>query len=169
MALDCGPGLGRLNQIYGPNLPTPSVKSICDEIFTRCTTRSRHDILKTAVADVSKSSRHVRYWGGKIFGQNYLGMLCCVVAIILWIQQFVLRSTQRLTVKKGEMSLLPPGLAVSLWPIPMVLFTIKMSTLYWQMLRILWCISAVITLSDDTKWIKENTVFFDHCACAVTS
>ncbi len=25
MALDCGPGLGGLNQVYGPNHPTPSV------------------------------------------------------------------------------------------------------------------------------------------------
>ncbi len=24
-ALDCGPGLGGLNQVYGPNRPTPSV------------------------------------------------------------------------------------------------------------------------------------------------
>ncbi len=24
-ALDCGPGLGGLNQVYGPNCPTPSV------------------------------------------------------------------------------------------------------------------------------------------------
>ncbi len=24
-ALDCRPGLGRLNQVYGPNHPTPSV------------------------------------------------------------------------------------------------------------------------------------------------
>ncbi len=28
-ALDCGPVLGGLNQVYGPNRPTPSVKSIC--------------------------------------------------------------------------------------------------------------------------------------------
>ncbi len=31
-ALDCGPGLGGLNQVYGPNRPTPSVKGICDSI-----------------------------------------------------------------------------------------------------------------------------------------
>ncbi len=36
--LDCGPGLGGLNQVYGSNRPTPSVKSICAKyinIFTR--------------------------------------------------------------------------------------------------------------------------------------
>ncbi len=35
--LDCGPGLGRLNQGYWPNYFTPSGKSICgiyDIIFT---------------------------------------------------------------------------------------------------------------------------------------
>ncbi len=26
--LDCGPGLGWLNQVYGPNCPTPSAKGI---------------------------------------------------------------------------------------------------------------------------------------------
>ncbi len=56
-ALDCGPGLGGLNQVYRPNCPTPSVYGICGKyinIFTRCTIRNQHDILKTAVADVSK-------------------------------------------------------------------------------------------------------------------
>ncbi len=57
MALDCRPGLSGLNQVYGPNCLTPSVQSICGKyinIFTRCTIRNQHDILKTAVADVSK-------------------------------------------------------------------------------------------------------------------
>ncbi len=59
-ALDCGQGLGGLNQVteaYGPNCPTPSVKTICGKYintFTRCTIRKQHDILKTAVADVCK-------------------------------------------------------------------------------------------------------------------
>ncbi len=28
-ALNCGPGLGGLDQVYGPSCPTPSVKGIC--------------------------------------------------------------------------------------------------------------------------------------------
>ncbi len=56
-ALDCGPGLGGLNQVYGPNCHTPSFKSICGKyinIFTRYTNRNHYDILLTAAADVSK-------------------------------------------------------------------------------------------------------------------
>ncbi len=37
MALECRLGIGGLNQVYGPNHPTPSVKSICGKyinIFT---------------------------------------------------------------------------------------------------------------------------------------
>ncbi len=50
-------GTWTADQTYGPNCPTPSVKSICCKyinIFTRCTIRNQHDILKTAVANVSK-------------------------------------------------------------------------------------------------------------------
>ncbi len=51
-ALDCGPVLGGLDQIHGPNYPTPSVYGIRGEyinIFTRCTIRNQHDILTTAL------------------------------------------------------------------------------------------------------------------------
>ncbi len=64
--LDCGPGLHGLNQVYGPNHLTPSVYSICCKhltIFTRCTIRNQHDILKTAVADVSKGQTDMSYKG----------------------------------------------------------------------------------------------------------
>ncbi len=46
-ALDCRPGLGGLNQVYGPNRPTRSVWGICDKyinIFTRCTIRNQHEM-----------------------------------------------------------------------------------------------------------------------------
>ncbi len=62
----CGPGLGGLNQVYGPNHPTPSVQGIRGEyinIFTRCTIKNQHDILTTAVADVSKEQTHMSYKG----------------------------------------------------------------------------------------------------------
>ncbi len=65
-ALDCRPGLGRLNQVYGPNHLTSSVESICGKcinIFTRCTIRNQHDILKTAVANVSKGQTDMSYKG----------------------------------------------------------------------------------------------------------
>ncbi len=55
-ALDSRPGLGGLNQGYGPNRPNPSVWSSCDmyiNIFTRCTKRNQYDILMTVIADVS--------------------------------------------------------------------------------------------------------------------
>ncbi len=42
-ALDYGPGLGGLNQVYGPDHCTPSVYSIYGKyinIFTRCTNSS---------------------------------------------------------------------------------------------------------------------------------
>ncbi len=55
--LDCGPGLGELNQVLWAQ---PS-HSLClgymwqvYNIFTRCTIWNQHDILKTAIADVSK-------------------------------------------------------------------------------------------------------------------
>ncbi len=43
-----------------------SVESICGKyinIFTRCTIRNQHDILKTAVADVSKGQTDMSYTG----------------------------------------------------------------------------------------------------------
>ncbi len=45
--LDCRPGLGGLNQVYGPNHPTPSVRGISGtytNIFTRRTHMNQHDI-----------------------------------------------------------------------------------------------------------------------------
>ncbi len=42
--------VGGLNQVYRPNRPTPSVKSMCGKyinIFTRCTNRNQDDILMT--------------------------------------------------------------------------------------------------------------------------
>ncbi len=65
-ALDCGPSLCELNQVYWPNRPTPSVQGICGKyinIFTRCTIRNQQDILKTAVADVSKGKTDMSYKG----------------------------------------------------------------------------------------------------------
>ncbi len=50
-ALYCRPDLGGLNQVNGPNRPTPSAQSICgkyNNIFTRCTSRNQFDILMTA-------------------------------------------------------------------------------------------------------------------------
>ncbi len=64
--LDCRPGLGELNQVYAPNRPTPSAWSICGKyinIFTKCTIRKQHDILKTAVADVSKGQTDMSHKG----------------------------------------------------------------------------------------------------------
>ncbi len=48
---------------YGPNHHTPSVKGICGSIFTRWTIRNKHDILKTAVADVSIGQTDMSYKG----------------------------------------------------------------------------------------------------------
>ncbi len=64
--LDCRPGLVGLNQVYGSNHPTLSVKGIRGEyinFFTRCTIRNQHNILKTAVADVSKVQTDMSYKG----------------------------------------------------------------------------------------------------------
>ncbi len=61
--LDCGPVLDGLNQVYGPNHPTPSVKSICGKyinIFTRCIIQNQH-ILKTTVANVSLKILHIHF------------------------------------------------------------------------------------------------------------
>ncbi len=55
--MDCGPGLGGLNQVYGLNYPIPFVINI----FTRCTIRNQHDILKTAFADVIKGKTDMSY------------------------------------------------------------------------------------------------------------
>ncbi len=40
--LGCEPGSGGFNQVYEPNYPTPSCKSICGiyDIFPRCTIMS---------------------------------------------------------------------------------------------------------------------------------
>ncbi len=65
-ALDCGPGLGGLNQFYGHNCLTPSVKSICGKytnIITRCTNRNQYDIIMTAAAYVSKGQTDMSYKG----------------------------------------------------------------------------------------------------------
>ncbi len=65
-ALDCRPGFTWLNQVYGPNCPTPSVKGICGKyinIFTRCTNRNQYDILKTAAGDVCKGQTYMSYKG----------------------------------------------------------------------------------------------------------
>ncbi len=64
--LDCRPDLGELNQVDGPNRPTAYVRSICGNflnIFTTCTNRNQHDILKTTVADVSKGQTDMSYKG----------------------------------------------------------------------------------------------------------
>ncbi len=48
------------------NHPTPSVQSICGtyiHIFTRHTIRNQHDIIKTAVADVSKGQTDMSHKG----------------------------------------------------------------------------------------------------------
>ncbi len=61
-ALDCGPDLCGLNQVYGPNCHTSSVYSICVKyinIFTRRTNRYQYDILMTAVANVSKGQTDI--------------------------------------------------------------------------------------------------------------
>ncbi len=64
--LDCKPGLCGLNQVDGPNCPTPSVSSICGKfinIFTRCINRNQHDILMITVADISKEQTDMSYKG----------------------------------------------------------------------------------------------------------
>ncbi len=64
--MDCGPGLCGLNQGFGPNWPTPSVKSFCGKyinIFTRRTTKNQHGILRTVVADVSKGQTYMSLKG----------------------------------------------------------------------------------------------------------
>ncbi len=64
--LACRQSLGGLRQVYGPNCPTPSVQSICGKyinILNRYTNRNQHDILMTAVADVSKGQAEVSYKG----------------------------------------------------------------------------------------------------------
>ncbi len=65
-ALDSRPSLGGLNQVDGPNCPTPPVWGIHGKyinIFTRCTIRNLHDILKTAVANVSKGQTDMSHKG----------------------------------------------------------------------------------------------------------
>ncbi len=65
-ALNCGPDLGGLNQVYRSNLSISSVLSICVKyinIFIRCTNRNQHDILMTAVANVSKGQIDTSYKG----------------------------------------------------------------------------------------------------------
>ncbi len=64
--LDCRPGLGGLNQVYGTNYHIPSLYSICGKyinIFTRHTIRNQHDILKTAFANVSKGQTDMSHKG----------------------------------------------------------------------------------------------------------
>ncbi len=84
-----GPGLEGLNQVYGCNCPTPSVYGICGEyinILTRCTIRNQHDILKTAVADISKGLTYMSY-NGKLQTLTKLSIrhqvcpseTCCVI------------------------------------------------------------------------------------------
>ncbi len=65
-ALICGPSLGGLNQVYGPNHPTPSVQSICGKynIFARCANKNLYAIVMAAVADVSKGQTDMSYKGG---------------------------------------------------------------------------------------------------------
>ncbi len=66
-ALDCGPGLGELNQVYGHNCLIPSAKSICGKynIITRyqCTNRNQLNIIMTAVANVKKGQADISYKG----------------------------------------------------------------------------------------------------------
>ncbi len=54
--MDCGYGLGGLNQVYWPDHPTLSAQSISDKynIFMMCTIRNQLDILMTALANVRK-------------------------------------------------------------------------------------------------------------------
>ncbi len=64
-AMDCGPNVGRLNQDYGQNHPTLSVKSICGKyinIFIRFTNRNQY-ILMTTATNVSKGQTDISYKG----------------------------------------------------------------------------------------------------------
>ncbi len=64
--MDCGPGLGGLNQLNGLNHPTLSVKSICGKyinIFTRCKNRKQYDILMTVAANVIVKGKQMSYKG----------------------------------------------------------------------------------------------------------
>ncbi len=61
-AIDCS--LRGLNQVYGHNCPTSSVKIICGKyinIFTRCTNRNQYDILMTAAVGVLKGQTAMSY------------------------------------------------------------------------------------------------------------
>ncbi len=64
MAMECRPGVGGLNQVYGPNCPTQA-QSICGKynFFPRCTNRNQFDILMTTVADVIKGQTDMAYKG----------------------------------------------------------------------------------------------------------
>ncbi len=64
--LNCGPGLGTLNQVCMPNRPTPSAQSICGNIcqhLYQITIRIQFDILLTAVGDVRKGKTDMPYLG----------------------------------------------------------------------------------------------------------
>ncbi len=63
--MGCGPVLGGLNQVYGPNHPTPSVQSICGKYINTVTRyiRNQHDMLKTAVTNVSKRQTDMSHQG----------------------------------------------------------------------------------------------------------
>ncbi len=66
MALDCRPGLGVLNYVYGPKRTTPSAHSTCGQnnnIFNRCSNRNQMDILMTGGADVNKGQTYMPYRG----------------------------------------------------------------------------------------------------------
>ncbi len=56
-ALDCSPGICGLSQVMGPTNPHPLFT------YTSCIIRHQHDILKTAVADVSKRQRDMSQKG----------------------------------------------------------------------------------------------------------
>ncbi len=60
-ALDCELALGELNQVYGPNCPTPSAWNICGKynIFTRCKNRNMFDTLMTTVEN-GKQTYHYK-------------------------------------------------------------------------------------------------------------
>ncbi len=61
-ALDCGPGLGGLNQVYGPNRPTHAY-TICDKynIFTRCAISNQLNILHMlSMLERGKHTCHTR-------------------------------------------------------------------------------------------------------------
>ncbi len=77
-ALHCRPGLGGLNQVYGPHHHTASVYSICAKyinIFTTFTNRIQCDILMTAVTDVSKGQTDMSY-KGELIGLTLLKLTC---------------------------------------------------------------------------------------------